>query len=135
MKKISNFFRNEQIMSKWGYLLDLLYTEESFYGIEIQVNRIKNKESGDTEYVTKALGYLLQQSNATTDKEILVDYSNVDLISSYGTLKMTFEKPTTIPTNIINIDGYTFIGFFDENNNQIKEINETTPNNLYALFA
>lgn len=135
MKKISNFFRNEQMMSKWGYLLDLLYTEESFYGIEIQVNRIKNKESGDTEYVTKALGHLLQQSNATTDKEILVDYSNVDLISSYGTLKITFEKPTTIPTNIINIDGYTFIGFFDENNNQIKEINETTPNNLYALFA
>ena len=136
MKKMSNFFMNDANYSKWGYLLDVLYEEGCFAGLEIQINRIKSKGSGDLEYVTAALGLLLQASDESTNSEVLVDYSKKDkidsVLNSYGTYQMIFEKAIYLPS--ININGYEFLGFYDSNNNLVTKASENMDTNLVAIY-
>ena len=136
MKKVKQFFNNDAMRSKWIYLLDILYEEGCFIGLEIQINRIKENESGDLEYVTAALGLLLSGSDASSNKEVLVDYSKsekIDLIiNQYGKYQMIFEKSVYLPT--ININGYEFLGFYDLNNNLITKSTEDMPTDLIAVY-
>ena len=136
MKKIGTFFKNTTIRSKWIYLLDILYEENCYKGLQIQIDRIKTNGSGDLEYVTVALAKLLQGIDASKDAEVLVDYSTNRkinaVINSYGTYEITFEKETYLPT--VNISGYTFIGYVDENNNVISKVSEDMPTNLTAIY-
>ena len=136
MKKVKQFFNNDAMRSKWIYLLDILYEEGCFVGLEIQINRIKENENGDLEYVTSALGLLLSGSDASSNKEVLVDYSKSEktdlIIKLYGTYQMTFEKSVHLPT--ININGYEFLGFYDLNNNLITKATEDMPTDLIAVY-
>ena len=136
MKKIGTFFKNTTMRSKWIYLLDILYEENCYRGLQIQIDRIKTNGSGDLEYVTVALAKLLQGIDSSKDAEILVDYSTSEkinaVINSYGTYEITFEKETYLPT--VNISGYTFIGYVDENNNVISKVSEDMPTNLTAVY-
>jgi uncharacterized repeat protein (TIGR02543 family) len=136
MKKIGTFFKNTTMRSKWIYLLDILYEENCYRGLQIQIDRIKTNGSGDLEYVTVALAKLLEGIDASKDAEILVDYSTSEkinaVINSYGTYEITFEKETYLPT--VNISGYSFIGYVDENNNVISKVFEDMPTNLTAIY-
>ena len=96
MKNIGQFFANNSMRSKWYYLLDLLEDENSALGLQIQLERIKENGSGDLEYVTKALGYLLKGESALEDSEVKVDFSKEEvqskLTSQFGTYSVTYEK-------------------------------------------
>ena len=137
MKKIGDFYKNNTMRGKWIYLLDLLVEENAFYGIEIQVNRIKNNGSGDLEYVTVALAYLLQGENAESNSEVLVDYSKKEkidsLINQYGNCQITFEKEAYLP--VTNLNDYEFIGYYDEDNNQVTKVEEGMKTNLIAKYV
>ena len=136
MKKIGTFFKNTSMRSKWIYLLDILYEENCFKGLQIQIDRIKSNGSGDLEYVTNALAKLLLGMDASEDKEVLVNYSTEEkvnaVLSSYGIYEIVFEKETYLPT--FNISGYTFIGYVDENNNIITKVTEDIPTSLTAVY-
>ena len=119
--------------SKWIYLLDILYEENCFKGLQIQIDRIKSNGSGDLEYVTNALAKLLLGMDASEDKEVLVNYSTEEkvnaVLSSYGTYEIVFEKETYLPT--FNISGYTFIGYVDENNNIITKVPTISTSSIF----
>ena len=136
MKKIGQFFKNSAMRSKWIYLLNILYEEGCFPGLEIQINRIKDNGNGDLEYVTMAIAELLCGNDATSNVEILVDYSTMEkinqVINSFGTYQMIFEKAVSLP--IINISGYKFVGFFDNNNNIITKVTIDVETELVAVY-
>ena len=136
MKKVATFFSDPAMLGKWGYLLDILYTDDCAQGLKIQIERAKKQQSGDLEYVTKALGYLLLANDATSDKEILVDYSTDEvkekIINGFGTFNIVFSTESYLP--IINIDGYEFVGYFDDENNEVTKITEDSKNNLIAKY-
>lgn len=136
MKKIGQFFNNDIMRAKWIYLLDILYEEGCFAGLETQINRIKTKGSGDLEYVTVALALLLQGSDASSNYEVMVDYSRPEkvnaVISLYGIYQMSFEKPTQLPS--VKIEGCEFLGFHDSNNNLITVATEDMEIILNAFY-
>ena len=45
---------------------------------------------------------------------------------------MTFNTESYLP--IINIDGYEFVGYYDEDNNLVTKITENTKSNLVAVY-
>ena len=116
--------------------LDILYEEGCFAGLEIQINRIKDNGNGDLEYVTMAIAELLCGNDATSNVEVLVDYSTMEkinqVINSFGTYQMIFEKAVSLP--IINISGYNFVGFFDNNNNIITKVTIDVETELVAVY-
>ena len=136
MDELSDFFADRGMYGKWGYLLDILYSDSAAKGLKTQINRIKNNESGDTEYVCKALANLLLAQNASSDNEILIDYSSNELqnrlVSDFGVFKFIFKTESYLPT--INIDGYEFVGFYDSNNNLVTKVLESTNSNLIAVY-
>ena len=136
MKKVATFYSDPAMLGKWGYLLDILYTDDCAQGLKIQIERVKNNQLGDTEYVTKALGYLLLLSDATTDKDVLVDYSTEEvkerITNNFGTFSFVFNTESYLP--IIDIDGYEFVGYFDDENNEVTKITEDSKNNLIAKY-
>ena len=137
MKKIGQFFANNSMRSKWYYLLDLLEDENSALGLQIQLKRIKENGSGDLEYVTKALGYLLKGESALEDSEVKVDFSKEEvqskLTSQFGTYSVTYEKEAYLYT--FTIDGYECLGFFDLNGDQVFKITENMNSNLKIKFV
>ena len=114
----------------------LLYEEGCFAGLETQINRIKTKGSGDLEYVTAALALLLQGSDASSNYEVMVDYSRPEkvnaVISLYGIYQLSFEKQTQLPS--VKIEGYEFLGFHDSNNNLITVATEDMEIILNAFY-
>ena len=136
MDELSDFFTDRGMYGKWGYLLDILYSDSAAKGLKTQINRIKNNESGDSEYVCKALANLLLAQNASSDNEILIDYSSNELqnrlVSDFGVFKFIFKTESYLPT--INIDGYEFVGFYDSNNNLVTKVLESTNGNLIAVY-
>ena len=68
--------------------------------------------------------------------EVLVDYSTMEkinqVINSFGTYQMIFEKAVSLP--IINISGYNFVGFFDNNNNIITKVTIDVETELVAVY-
>ena len=136
MDEMSKFYSNPAMRGKWGYLLDVLYTDDCYRGLKTQINRVKKNESGDLEYFTKALGNLLLSIDASSESEILVDYSTDSainkIINGFGTYNMTFTTESYLP--IINIDGYEFVGYYDEDNNLVTKITENTKSNLVAVY-
>lgn len=136
MDEVGEFFADSAMMGKWGYLLDLLITDNSFRGLKIQVERIKKQESGDLEYVTKALGNLLLSNDASSDSEILENYSTTqikeDLVNKFGKFEITFKTAINMPEIIIY--GYTLVGYYDSNNNLVTKVSENMPTNLTAVY-
>ena len=136
MKKLSDFYAVKAMYGKWGYLLDILYNETAAKGLKTQINRIKNNESGDAEYVCKALAYLFLSQDATSDNEILINYSSNDfqskLVSEFGTYKLVFRTESSLPK--INIEGYEFVGYYDSENNLVTKVTELTKTNLIAVY-
>ena len=136
MDEMSKFYSNPAMRGKWDYLLDVLYIDDCYRGLKTQINRVKKNESGDLEYVTKALGNLLLSIDASSESEILVDYSTDSainkIINGFGTYNMTFTTESYLP--IINIDGYEFVGYYDEDNNLVTKITENTKSNLVAVY-
>lgn len=137
MKNIGQFFANNLMRSKWYYLLDLLEDENSALGLQIQLERIKENGSGDLEYVTKALGYLLKGESALEDSEVKVDFSKEEvqskLTSQFGTYSVTYEKEAYLYT--FTIDGYECLGFFDIEGNQVFKVTENMNTNLTIKFV
>lgn len=137
MDELSDFFADKAMYGKWGYLLDILYSDSAARGLKIQINRIKNNESGDTEYVCKAIAYLLLNQDASSDSEILIDYSNDELqnrfVSDFGIFKLVFKTESYLPT--INIDGYNFVGYYDDENNLVTKVTESTKGDLVAIYT
>lgn len=136
MKKLNTFFKDKYMKSKWIYLLDLLSQDGCARGLQIQLERIKSSGTGDLEYVCKAIAYLLLGQDATSDSEILVDYSSKNiqdnLLSSFGCYNITFEKETYLPT--ITIYGYEFIGFYDVEGNIITKVTENMVKDIIAVY-
>ena len=136
MKKIGQFYNNNFMSGKWLFLLDLLYEENCYNGLKIQIDRIKNNNSGDLEYVTNAIAYLLNGADATSDKEVLVDYSSEEkinsIVNSFGNYQITFEKESYLP--VTNLNDYEFIGYFDENNNIVTKVTENMATDLVAKY-
>ena len=117
-------------------MIDLVYAENCFTGLQIQVERIKNNQSGDLEYFISGLCNLLMSKDASSDKEILVDYSKKEIINEvvnkFGKFNLTFEFASYIPSVIIY--GYDLIGYYDSQNNQVYKITENGEHNLVAIY-
>ena len=137
MDELRDFFADRGMYGKWGYLLDILYNESAAKGLITQINRIKNNQNGDTEYVCKALAYLLLAQDASSDNEVLINYSNRELqdklVGDFGTFKFIFKTESYLPT--INIDGYDFVGYYDDENNLVTKVIESTKGNLIAVYS
>ena len=136
MDEMREFYQDSVMRAKWGYLIDLVYAENCFTGLQIQVERIKNNQSGDLEYFISGLCNLLMSKDASSDTEILVDYSKKEImdevVSKFGKFNLTFEFASYIPSVIIY--GYDLIGYYDSQNNQVYKITENGEHNLVAIY-
>lgn len=140
MKKIAIFYSNDEMYTKWSFILNyFIETDNSSRGLVIQANRAINRQSGDLEYVSKAIDGFFNSSNLTSDSEMGVDFSNsretVINTNFQKKLLLSYTNEAYLPSLVVS--GYHLIGYAtnEQGTGDIyTKVTDDTPTLLYAIF-
>ncbi len=135
MKQLSIFYSNSSMRAKWGFLPTYFVSTNSSTGLTIQSNRVLSNKTGDAEYLSKAIGYFFLRTDSTSDGDVNISFANQNIIDDIliNQNKFIVEYTKEKILDVIILDGYDFVGYFDsiDGGNKYTNITDDTPTILY----
>ncbi len=140
MKSLYNFYQNGEMYEKWVFLMEYFNAVSNSRGLDIQSLRVINKESGDLEYVSKALGVLFLKQNALSDTEVAIDASVSTIFEDViNYLDTSNEILYTVNTNLKTPykEGYKFAGWYIDSNftTQVYSVKQLENHGVTEVYA
>lgn len=140
MRKLTTFFANDEMYTKWSFILTYMINANSAArGLVIQTNRALNRQTGDLEYLSKAIDGFFNGSNLTSDSEVGVNFTNSNEVITNDALQkqltLSYTTEANLPALVIN--GYRFIGYATNESGTgdiYHQVTDTTPTQLFAMF-